>query len=167
MKCEGYVARLRAMQTVNEEQFLADAGLQWQVERGLQLATQACIDMADEILFQLEKEEPETAADAFYALRAADLLEANLADQLVECVGFRNVLVHDYADLDLAETFRHWQRDLSCYERFCRLVRAWITGTAPAATPTQRASPRSPGHLAQDLRADDQQQRSLGFGEFP
>jgi uncharacterized protein YutE (UPF0331/DUF86 family) len=114
------------MQTVSEAQFCTDVGLQWQVERGLQLATQSCIDLADEIIFQLEMEEPETAADAFHSLRGAGLLEPELADRLVECVGFRNVLVHDYADLDLSETFRHWQQDLPCYERFCAWVRAWL-----------------------------------------
>lgn len=114
------------MPAVTEAEFLADVGLQWQVERGLQLATQACIDMADEILFQLEMEEPETAADTFHTLRGAGWLEPELADRLVECVGFRNVLVHDYVDLDHSETFRHWQQDLPDYERFCARVRAWL-----------------------------------------
>ena len=111
------------MQTVSEAQFLSDPGLQWQMERGLQLATQACIDLADEMLYQLEMEEPETAADAFHALRAAGLLGPELTDRLVECVQFRNVLVHDYADLDPSQTFRHGQQDLAYFERFCTAVR--------------------------------------------
>lgn len=128
-RCEEYVRRLRAIEEVTEAEFRTNPGLQWQVERGLQLATQVCTDISDEIIFQIELEEPETAADSFHALRAAGLLSHELATRLVECVKFRNVLVHDYADLDLGLAYRHWREDLACYEQFCKVVRAWLSET--------------------------------------
>lgn len=44
---------------------------------------------------------PPTYADGFRKLAAAGLLPTDLASRLVSAVGFRNLLAHAYADLDL------------------------------------------------------------------
>lgn len=127
-RCEEYVRELREMQGPTQAEFQASRRLQWQVERGLQLATQASIDISDDVLFQLGLPEPDTAADTFRALHDAGVIEADLARELIAAARFGNVLVHDYADLDLSGVYRRWHQDLDHYEAFCRAVRAHLEG---------------------------------------
>ena len=68
----------------------------------LQLAAQAALDVASHIVSDDRLGEPATNRDLFGLLARHGWLEAALAGRLEEMAGFRNVLVHGYADVDLA-----------------------------------------------------------------
>lgn len=59
-----------------------------------------------------------TAAATFEGLADAELLPRALAESLARMVGFRNILVHDYAKLDPAIVLRVLQTDVQDLERF-------------------------------------------------
>lgn len=65
-------------------------------------AVQVVIDVAVSSCVALGLGSPATYGDAFRLLAAHDVIEPALAERLVRAAGFRNVLVHAYADLDLA-----------------------------------------------------------------
>jgi uncharacterized protein YutE (UPF0331/DUF86 family) len=78
-----------------------DAGprLRLATERGLQLAIQVCIDIAGHLVAELDLPLPADYRGLFVALTAADL-DPGLSDRLAAATGLRNVLVHDYLELD-------------------------------------------------------------------
>ena len=45
---------------------------------------------------------PSTSAESFSLLASADVIDRGLAKRLIGMVGFRNVAVHQYEELDLA-----------------------------------------------------------------
>jgi uncharacterized protein YutE (UPF0331/DUF86 family) len=65
-------------------------------------AVQIVIDVAVSSCVTLGLGSPATYGDAFRLLAAEGVIETDLAERLVRAAGFRNVLVHAYADLDLA-----------------------------------------------------------------
>lgn len=65
-------------------------------------AVQLVIDVATSLCVGRGLGVPRTYADAFRALADDGLLERDLADRLARAAGFRNLVVHAYADLDLA-----------------------------------------------------------------
>ena len=65
-------------------------------------AVQITIDLAVSWCVRAGLGAPPTYGDAFRRLAAAGLVEDGIARRLVRAVGFRNLLVHGYADLDLA-----------------------------------------------------------------
>lgn len=65
-----------------------------------QTAIEACIDVAQHVVASEALGTPATNADAFRAMATGGLLSSELAEQLADAVGFRNVLVHGYADVD-------------------------------------------------------------------
>jgi uncharacterized protein YutE (UPF0331/DUF86 family) len=65
-------------------------------------AVQVVIDVAVSSCVTLGLGSPATYGDAFRLLAAHDVIEPGLAERLVRAAGFRNVLVHAYAELDLA-----------------------------------------------------------------
>ena len=61
---------------------------------------------------------PATAADAFAELVQLELIERGLAQRLQRAVGFRNVLVHEYTEVDwkiVMRVIRTDTRDLSAF----------------------------------------------------
>lgn len=96
---EGYVRDLRALarpellgQDVREERF---------IEHTLQLAIQAAIDAASHIVSDERLGEPATNQELFLLLAKHGWIEPPLARQLAAATGFRNILVHGYAAVDL------------------------------------------------------------------
>lgn len=68
----------------------------------IERACQAAIDMAMHVVADRHLGVPQSTADAFLLLERAGLVSAPLAAALCGMVGFRNVAVHQYEDLDMA-----------------------------------------------------------------
>ncbi len=84
------------------EQLLPATGASDAVVLHLWQAVQITIDLALSWCVRAGLGAPPTYSEAFRRLAAEGLLEDELAMRLVRAVGFRNLLVHAYADLDLA-----------------------------------------------------------------
>lgn len=67
----------------------------------LRQAVQVVIDLAVSSCVQLGLGSPPTYAAAFRVLADAEIIDSALADRLARAAGFRNLLVHAYATLDL------------------------------------------------------------------
>jgi len=65
-----------------------------------QTAIEACIDAAHHVVAARGLGTPSSNADAFRLLERAGVLPAEVAVSLAGAVGFRNVLVHGYAEVD-------------------------------------------------------------------
>jgi len=66
----------------------------------LQRAAQASIDVAQHVVAEEALGLPSSMADTFAILRRHGRLDAELADQMRAMVGFRNVAVHAYEEID-------------------------------------------------------------------
>ncbi len=89
----------------------------------MHLAIEACIDVADHLVADRRLRVPETGAESFEILAEAGLLSAELGSALASKVGFRNILVRDYARIDSEIMIRVLRTDLRDFER----VRAAVT----------------------------------------
>lgn len=68
--------------------------------------------------------EPETMAGAFIALRDAGIIDARLAEILRRAVGFRNIAVHQYEQMDWQIVFDVATQRITDLEAFARAVAA-------------------------------------------
>ena len=71
------------------------------VEHTLQIAIQAALDVASHIVSDRRLGEPRTNRELFDFLARDGWIPGALAESLRRMVGFRNVLVHGYDDVDL------------------------------------------------------------------
>lgn len=88
----------------------------------LQRACQAAIDLAMHLARDHRLGIPQDSRDAFALLAQHDLLDPALSDRLQRMVGFRNVAIHDYQELNLEivqAIVEHRQADL---RRFAQLA---------------------------------------------
>jgi uncharacterized protein YutE (UPF0331/DUF86 family) len=89
----------------------------------LQLAAQAALDVASHIVSDDHLGEPETSRDLFGLLARHGWIDNDLAAKLEDMAGFRNVLVHGYADVDLGvveDVVRHRLDDLLAFAQAIR-----------------------------------------------
>ena len=107
--------RVEANQPTSIKALAADEDLQDILTRNLEVAIQTCIDIAFH-LCGAHGVVPTTAAEAFDQLARRELIERSLAERLQRAVGFRNVLVHEYTDVDwkiVMQVIRTGTRDLA------------------------------------------------------
>lgn len=93
------------------------------VEHTLQIGIQAAIDVGLHIVSDQRLGEPRTNREVFDLLERASVVPAELATTLRRMVGFRNVLVHGYDDVDLAIVRDILERRLDDLLAFVRSVR--------------------------------------------
>jgi uncharacterized protein YutE (UPF0331/DUF86 family) len=65
---------------------------------------------------------PTTAADAFAELAKLELIERGLAQKLQRAVDFRNVLVHEYTEVDWKIVMRVIRTDMRDLAAFGKVV---------------------------------------------
>ena len=68
----------------------------------IERACQAAIDMAMHVVAERHLGVPQSTADAFLLLERAGVVGSPLAASLCGMVGFRNVAIHQYEDIDMS-----------------------------------------------------------------
>lgn len=114
------------------ERLATDLTLRAATERWLQVAIEACIDVAQHVCVDREWTPPVSARGAFATLAAHGLIDGPLARRLGQAAGLRNLLVHDYADVQVELLARVVREDLDDLRIFAQTAAAWISGDAPA-----------------------------------
>ncbi|MGI8750376.1 MAG: type VII toxin-antitoxin system HepT family RNase toxin [Thermoleophilaceae bacterium] len=83
-----------------ERAVVSDVHVQLEAERGLQVSIQICIDLGAHLISELGLKPPEDYRSVFASLAQAGVIEPDLAEQLTDAAGLRNLLVHDYGEID-------------------------------------------------------------------
>ena len=115
------LAHLRRHAGSTPEMRRADMDLRWTVEHGLQLCAQNAIDIATHLVTAAGFDAPDYAS-ALDRLTRMSVLPGAFGARFRRIAGFRNVLVHDYIEVDLAVVSRVLGENLDDFEEFARLV---------------------------------------------
>lgn len=86
-------------------------------------ATQIVIDLAMAACLSLNAGTPSSYGDGFRRLGAAGLVDQELADRLVRAAGFRNVVAHAYAALDMKRVHEAALQGPADLRRFIAMIR--------------------------------------------
>jgi len=107
------------------EELLQDEYLCDIVERNLEVAAQACIDIANRIISLEDLEKPKDYYEAIMRLGEAGVLPMDFAQKFAPIAGFRNVLIHEYLDIDWEEVYSNLQK-LEDLHRFKNHILEWL-----------------------------------------
>lgn len=114
---EGYLKKLkRIRETTDLAKFLADDDLQDIVDRNFQLAIEAVLDIGQHIIASSGWELIDDYADVFAVLEKHKVISTDLAERVEKMAGFRNILVHEYADIEHSQVFEALQNNLKDLE---------------------------------------------------
>ncbi|HFD40586.1 MAG TPA: DUF86 domain-containing protein [Anaerolineae bacterium] len=97
-----YVDKLRPMQSLTPEDMQDENRYveYWAVQRGLELATQCVLDISSHLVAGLRLGHPQEYRQAILLLGQHKVLPSEFAEHLSQIAGFRNIIVHDYLDID-------------------------------------------------------------------
>ena len=105
---------------------LGDEDIQDLLDRRMQKAIESAIDIAANIVAGEKLGQAETAGELFLLLGKKNILTKELAEKLAKAVGFRNILVHEYADIDYELAYRDLDSNLLDLEFFAKAVKKLI-----------------------------------------
>jgi uncharacterized protein YutE (UPF0331/DUF86 family) len=101
-----------------------DPDLQDIVTLNLSRAVQLCVDLGAHLIADLDVAPPDTMGQTFDVLAHADLIPEHLAQQLKRAVGFRNIAVHHYEEIDWTIVHGIARNHLSDFSEFAKIVAA-------------------------------------------
>lgn len=131
-----YLLQLADYRDIDLETYQSDWKTQRIIERTLQLVVESCMDLADHIVADERLKVPDTAAAAFESLAEHGILTGALGRSLGRMVGFRNILVHEYARLDSAIVLRVLRQDLGDIQAFREAILRYLYPSGPSTSKT-------------------------------
>lgn len=96
------IQRIEAKRPPKIEDLTGDYDTQDIIALNLTRAVQLCVDIAAHLIASRDAPVPMTMAESFDTLAALKLLPPDLAMRLKRAVGFRNIVVHAYQQIDWA-----------------------------------------------------------------
>lgn len=113
----------------SEKAFEEDFMKQDAIAVNLQRAAEQVIDLANHVIKKRKLGLPKESRESFEILAGAKVIPRELADNLKGMVGFRNILVHQYEDLDvkiMIDVIEHHLDDLVIFTNY---VTEYMRGT--------------------------------------
>ena len=95
-----YLAILRRLQRYSREEFAEDPEHYGSAERFLHLAIEALSDMGNHVIADQNLGSVDAYSDIPHLLHEAGYIDSSLRETWIRMIGFRNVLVHGYLDID-------------------------------------------------------------------
>lgn len=91
------------------------------IAANLQRAAEQAIDLANHVIRKGKLGLPKESRESFEILAKANVLSQELADRLKGMVGFRNIMVHQYQEMDIkimVDVIEHHLDDLIVFTNF-------------------------------------------------
>lgn len=104
----------------------ANTDLRYSVERRLQMAIEAIINIAEHIVAGANLGHTDTAKDAIITLGKHKIIPRDLSEKLGKAADMRNILVHHYVDVDLGEVVRATASGLGDLREFAKQISLFL-----------------------------------------
>jgi len=114
--------RLSLFQGLSFESYLKDLTTRDAVERNIEVAIQACIDIARIIIKKDGLREPEDDKGLFVVLAENGIISEDSLKFLIPMAGTRNILLHGYDKIDDAIIFGVLKKHLSDFYSFLKEI---------------------------------------------
>jgi len=114
--------RLKEKQGIDAADFLKNRDIQDVVLLNLQTAIQGCVDIASHIISDSGWNIPGSMAGLFDILCQKKAISEKTRDIMRPMVGFRNLIVHEYAELDMSMVYDIFYKKISDFNLFLKEI---------------------------------------------
>ena len=118
------LVRIREKCPDTPEQLAGDPDLQDILAINLTRAVQLSVDIGTHVLAATSLAAPETMGQAFDLLATSGHLSPDLAGRMKKAVGFRNIAVHSYENIDWAIVYAIAKHNIEDFDRFAAAIAA-------------------------------------------
>lgn len=117
---------LDAAGEVTAEKLTQDRMLRHAVERILSQVVDLAVSVNGHVAATMLRESPKDYRSSFGLAATAGVIDPGLADRLLPSVGMRNVLAHEYVDVDLDMVAAATRSASADYRAYVRSASAWL-----------------------------------------
>jgi len=117
-----YLNHLRALSHINAEKFIADPNLTGSARYYFVVAIETCLDIGNHVIAAKQLRAPTDYADVFTILGENQIVPAEFTITLGKMIGFRNLLVHVYAQVDDQRVYEYLTTRLTDFEQFQQYI---------------------------------------------
>jgi uncharacterized protein YutE (UPF0331/DUF86 family) len=106
----------------NKDAFILDYDAQDVVVLNITRAVQMSVDIATHVLSTGNQIVPDSMSDAFAKLHHQGVISKEISEKMKKSVGYRNVAVHSYDEVDLEITYEIARDHLQDFKKFIKEV---------------------------------------------
>ncbi len=125
-KLQSIIAKLEEDQSASYEEFEHDFHISDTVMHNMAIGITVIVDIGNHILAEVFQLKTETYADVIVKLADAGVISREFAQQHVGMPKFRNVVMHEYTDVDLEEVYRHFQEAPAIFRQFAKYFEEFL-----------------------------------------
>jgi len=119
---ERYLEQVREFAEITLAAYKSDWKTQRVVERTLQMMIEACVDIANHMISDRGMRTPASYADAFKVLAENSVIDSELLVTMERMAKFRNVVVHQYEEVDAEIVIGILRKRLPDLERYIAAI---------------------------------------------
>lgn len=120
------IARIETKSELSYEALLEDYDAQDVITLNLERAVQQACDIAAMILAETSESVPDTMRAAFATLQRIQVLSQTTAEHMMKAVGFRNIAVHVYQEIDWAIVYSIVHERLKDFRDYIREIDQYL-----------------------------------------
>lgn len=117
-----YLKILENYKKYSRKEIEEDINIRGAVERYLYLAVQSVIDLAEAVIAYKKFRKPASLGECFSILHEEKIIDGEFAEQLMKMVGFRNIIAHDYGEIDYDIVYDILHNRLKDIQKFIKIV---------------------------------------------
>jgi uncharacterized protein YutE (UPF0331/DUF86 family) len=125
-KLQEYVTYLKGYQEHRLEDIKKDHTLQGAIFHYLQLAIECVLDIGEMLISGLKLKKPEQVREVLIILAENDIIPKDFAKSFSPIAGLRNILVHDYVDVDMDKVYGYLKNRLVDFDLYARKIAQYI-----------------------------------------
>jgi uncharacterized protein YutE (UPF0331/DUF86 family) len=123
---DAVVVQLNKYRDLKLDLMKQDLEKRWVIERGLEAGAQLILDVADHILSNHFGYYCETYEDTLRGLLEKNVISEELYLQIKGLGSLRNILIHQYAQVDLNIVFNSFHKSLKVFPHFAGEILSWM-----------------------------------------
>ena len=121
-----YLGQIREFAGITLQDYTSDWKTQRIVERTLQMIIEACVDLAHHIISDEGMRTPTSYADAFRVLAENRVIDSTLLVAMERMAKFRNVVVHQYEEVDAEIVIAILRKRLPDLEQYISAILTYL-----------------------------------------
>jgi len=123
---KGYAEILRGYRSHTLEEVKANSTLRGAIERYLQVALECTFDVGEMIISLEGFRKPGTYKEVIEVLGEKGVLSREFVERFAPAAGFRNILVHMYAEINVEKVHRFLQENLEDFDDFAKQIARYL-----------------------------------------
>jgi uncharacterized protein YutE (UPF0331/DUF86 family) len=123
---ENYQKQIGEFSGITVQDYKKNWKVQRIIERTLQMLIETCVDIANHIISEAGMRLPTSYADTFKVLSENNVVDPVLFNALEKMVKFRNIIVHQYEEMDAEVVVLILKEHLIDFQRFKEAILIYL-----------------------------------------